>query len=70
MTDVPLPKEMAFESKRYKLVELPRVRWVWHVFGARDTTHGYVRVECTYDPPLWRRIVTRIFLGSRWERVS
>jgi hypothetical protein len=49
-------------------------KWRWDVFGAsaseiaEDTALMTVRLP--WDVPLWRRILSRIFLGSRWTRIT
>lgn len=47
---------------------VPKVKWRWYVFG-NPTDYTLMVVDMTWDPPLWRRILTRIFLGSVWERL-
>jgi hypothetical protein len=48
--------------------------WRWDVFGAcaseiaNDT--ALMTIGTPYNVPLWRRIITRILLGSRWTRLS
>ena len=37
--------------------------WTWEVFGA-----DFITIPPMLKPPLWRRILTRIFLGSHWIR--
>ena len=39
-------------------------KWSWDVFGG-----GIVTIRTPHDVPLWRRILTRIFLGSKWVRL-
>ena len=47
----------------------PKVLWDWYVFG-RDvsdkTYHSLMWVEMTLPVPLWRRLLTRVLLGSLW----
>ena len=38
--------------------------WEWDMFGRREMV-----VILTYNTPLWRRIVTRILLGSKWKKL-
>lgn len=40
----------------------PVVRW--HVFG---NTPNYLSVDLQAKPTWWRKLLTRIFLGSVWE---
>jgi len=44
-------------------VDIKKVKWVWNVFGS-----DLITVELPFDPPCWRRLITKIFLGSKWER--
>ena len=44
----------------------PKVIWIWHVFGKSDPV--LMRVELRFPVPFWRRMLTRIFLGSVWEK--
>ena len=44
-------------------------KWEWSVFGG-DSSHSLLLVRTPFDVPLWRRILTRIFLGSKWVRVK
>lgn len=39
-------------------------KWEWDMFGG-----GELVVKLAHNPPLWRRIITRIFLGSKWNRL-
>ena len=49
----------------------PEARWKWYVFGReKNPDLALMIVTLTFDPPLWRRILTRIFLGSVWERIK
>lgn len=36
----------------------------WHVFG---NTPNYLSVDLQAKPTWWRKLLTRIFLGSVWE---
>jgi hypothetical protein len=45
---------------------LPKATWKWDVFGSQPQL---LSVELRVQVPLWRRIITRIFLGSVWTRV-
>jgi len=42
----------------------PSPKWEWDVFGG-----GLLIANLTINPPLWRRILTRVFLGSRWRKL-
>jgi hypothetical protein len=46
---------------------IPQTIWKWNVFGGEPSI---MLVSITFEVPLWRRILTRIFLGSKWERIS
>lgn len=49
----------------------PRPVWYWHVFGKDGIavgSHSLMLVQVTFPVPLWRRILTRVLLGSVWER--
>jgi len=48
-----------------EVVFAPSPKWEWDVFGG-----GVMVVQTPMDPPLWRRILTRVFLGSRWKRLN
>ena len=39
-------------------------QWEWNIFG-----DGELVVRLARNIPLWRRIITRIFLGSEWKRL-
>lgn len=39
-------------------------QWEWNVFG-----NGELVVRLARNSPFWRRIITRIFLGSKWKRL-
>lgn len=50
--------------------------WAWEVFGdqGKDARGLVVKSSLIYvvlpwEVPLWRRIITRIFLGSKWTRL-
>lgn len=43
----------------------PPVIWTWKLFG-----NELMVVSLTTQVPLWRRVVTRIFLGSKWTRAD
>lgn len=43
----------------------PKVHWHWDVFGGSLLT-----VNLTTEAPLWRRMLTRVFLGSKWKRAD
>lgn len=45
------------------IIALPKATWVWHVFG-----YNLWVVRLNIDVPWWRRMLTRILLGSVWER--
>ena len=51
--------EMLRDDKRYLVP-----KWEWDVFGG-----GLLIANLTINPPLWRRILTRVFLGSRWKKL-
>lgn len=44
----------------------PKPLWTWHVFGAGTLDVNYFRPELV--PSVFRRILTRVFLGSKWTR--
>lgn len=47
----------------------PPILWVWHVFGRTTELNGTLcTVHLPFPVPLWRRIITRILLGSVWEK--
>jgi hypothetical protein len=39
-------------------------KWQWDMFGG-----GELVVKLAQDVTLWRRIITRILLGSKWKRL-
>lgn len=45
----------------------PIPKWKWNVFGGNP---ALLEVRPYSDVPLWRRILTRVFLGSKWERLK
>jgi hypothetical protein len=42
----------------------PNYTWEWTVFGGAELV-----VKLMTKPPLWRRVLTRIFLGSKWKKL-
>ena len=50
------------DSNSSKIIYSPK--WQWDIFGGRE-----LAVTLGYTPPLWRRIITRIFLGSKWKQL-
>jgi|OM-RGC.v1.033820330 hypothetical protein len=44
--------------------ESPCHQWEWNIFGG-----GELVVKLAQDTPVWRRIITRILLGSKWKRL-
>ena len=42
-----------------------KVKWHWNVFGGSPPL---LMTNIVFEVPLWRRIITRIFLGSVWTR--
>ena len=44
----------------------PEAKWNWWVFGKKLQ----LCVHLPYDPPIWRRIISIIVLGSEWERTN
>lgn len=47
------------------LVEIgtPKIKWEWDVFGG-----SLLMVQIDFEVPLWRRILTKILLGSKWKK--
>ncbi len=45
-------------------------KWRWSVFGKGPGEFHLFLIETPLDQPLWRRIITRILLGSSWERID
>lgn len=43
----------------------PEPIWEWDVFGG-----GVMVATVTFEVPLWRRLITRIFMGSVWTRLG
>lgn len=43
---------------------VPKAIRQWDVFGGK-----IVFVHLSIEVPLWRRVITRIFLGSVWRRL-
>jgi hypothetical protein len=41
--------------------------WNWYVFG-KGVKDSLMFVQIAFEVPLWRRILTRVLLGSVWER--
>jgi hypothetical protein len=39
--------------------------WEWDVFGG-----GLMVAKTPFEVPWWRRVLTRIFLGSTWRRLE
>ena len=51
----------------YKM-ELPKPNiWRWDVFGNKESL---LTVKLPFEVPVWRRIITFILLGSKWERLN
>ena len=50
----------------------PKTAWVWYVFGKGPGSYHLmvVSIPAGLHLPLWRRIVCRIFMGSRFERAK
>ena len=46
-------------------LNLPKMIWQWDVFGKNLMT-----VHLHFEVPLWRRLLTRVFLGSVWTRLE
>jgi hypothetical protein len=44
----------------------PEAKWNWWVFGKELQ----LCVHLTIDPPVWRRIISSIILGSKWEKIK
>ena len=46
--------------------------WIWHVFGRTTDTHGndetLLVAYLKFPVPWWRRLITRIFMGSVWVK--
>lgn len=51
------------------LAPFPKTTWNWYVFGGRGTPWVPMLVTLVDHPPLWHRVLTRVFLRSQWERV-
>lgn len=50
--------------------EPPPKFWMWYVFG-KGPGNNHLLVCVTHFPvPLWRRVLTHIFLGSIWEKAK
>ena len=47
-------------------IMFPEAKWNWWVFGKKMQ----LCVHMPFDPPIWRRIISIIVLGSEWERIS
>lgn len=47
----------------------PRPVWTWYVFG-KQGNNAIMVCNITFPVPLWRRILTRVLLGSVWERCT
>lgn len=50
-------------------LSLPRPMWTWYVFG-KQGNNAIMVCNITFPVPLWRRILTRVLLGSVWERCT
>ena len=46
--------------------QIPEIVWKWDVFGDGMT----MVLSLRYEVPWYRRLLTKIFFGSKWERVS
>ena len=44
----------------------PEPNWEWSVFGGNPSI---LTIRAKLDAPLWRRIITRIFFGSKWTKL-
>ena len=44
----------------------PEPNWEWSVFGGSPSI---LTIRAYLDAPLWRRIITRIFFGSKWTKL-
>lgn len=48
-------------------------KWTWYVFG-RQAYNGsdqtLIEVTVYWEQPWWRRLLTRILLGSEWVRIK
>ena len=44
----------------------PNPTWEWVIFGNRNL----ITVTLVDEVPWWRRTLTRIFLGSKWRKLS
>ena len=57
------------------LRQLPKpVQWIWYVFGKDNNTEGGMDAlmvcEIRFNVPWWRRLITRIFMGSVWVKAK
>lgn len=54
-------------------LSIPKDIWQWDVFGSR-TMNGRVfslmTIMLPWDVPFYQRLLTRIFLMSKWTRVA
>ena len=46
-------------------IHIPTPLWRWDVFGG-----GLLVVELPINPPWWRILLTKIFLGSEWTKLN
>lgn len=53
----------SFSESTPPALSVPKKIWVWDVFGG-----GLLIANCPFEIPLWRRVLTRVFLGSKWKR--
>lgn len=51
-------------------ITTPAIQWKWYVFGGRDEEYPLMCVDITHPVTPWRRFISRLFLGSQWERVD
>jgi len=54
-----------YEDPQVKFVDNKDYIWYWDVFGGE-----LLEVKTELEVPLWRRIITWIFLGSKWKRLN
>lgn len=48
-------------------MEEKEIKWTWYVFG-KIGDEWLMQTKTHFDVPLWRRIITKIFMGSVWVR--
>lgn len=62
--------EATFDSTAWQMaIDNRPAKWQWTMFGDDNEPYPMMRVFPTFDVPLWRRVLTRILLGSTWQRL-